>query len=57
MDQPLTGALPELCSAFGLASDVTPRLFFDGTLLDASRSPQQLQLEDDDLIDICLVTK
>lgn len=57
VDQPLTRVLPDLCSAFGLATDATPRLFFDGTLLDPSKSPQQLQLEDDDLIDVCLAKK
>lgn len=51
-DQPLVKIIPDLRSALGLASDTTLQLYFDGAPLDTSRSPQQLQLEDDDLLDV-----
>lgn len=56
-DQPLAKVIPDLRAGLGLASDTALGLFFDGAPLDTSQSPQQLQLEHDDLIDVRAVKR
>ena len=56
-DKPLADCVSDIKSTLSLAPSVSLKLIFDGSLLVLSRTPGELELEDEDLLEVMIDEK